>query len=418
MSLLDELADETRWLEFLSAKKEKRRLPEKELDVLAQYIQEKTWGPVVETIRNGGSFGLAEKKLLNKLGSDKKRVVYCYSDAETPVLKLLATLLYRYDHRQPEGCYSFRAGYGAHRAIHMLTRRDDPGAFWCYKSDIHDYFNCIPVPQLLPILGDVTGDDPQLYNFIAGLLTQAHVLWKGKPVAEQRGVMAGIPVAPFLANLYLRELDAYFTERKILYARYSDDLMFFAPTEEELLDHKDVIHEILTRHGLRVNPRKEKTYRPGESREFLGVSWDHENIDLSAATREKLKGKIRRKAHALVRWQQKKSLPPEKAIAVMIRTFNRKFFEGGDPDELTWSRWFFPLLTTDKGLREMDQYLQQYLRYFETGRHCKKNYAIRYGTLKELGYRSLVHEWHRFKEGGIEEFLHAPSSSVISSSCS
>ena len=63
--------------------------------------------------------------------------------------------------------------------------------------------------------------------------------------------------------------------------------------------------------------------------------------------------------------------------------------------DFTWSRWFFPNLTVDTGLRTIDAYLQEYIRYTVTGRHYKGNYRIRYDTLKKWGYRSLVHEYYK-----------------------
>jgi hypothetical protein len=36
--------------------------------------------------------------------------------------------------------------------------------------------------------------------------------------------------------------------------------------------------------------------------------------------------------------------------------------------------------------------------YLSTGRHCKKNYNVRYETLKKFGYRSLVNEYYKYKE--------------------
>ena len=79
----------------------------------------------------------------------------------------------------------------------------------------------------------------------------------------------------------------------------------------------------------------------------------------------------------------------------LIRIFNDKFFESGDPRALTWSRWFFPVINRTDGLREIDNYLQQYIRYLGTGRHTKANYRVRYADLKALGYRSLAHEYYR-----------------------
>ena len=52
------------------------------------------------------------------------------------------------------------------------------------------------------------------------------------------------------------------------------------------------------------------------------------------------------------------------------------------------------LLTETDGLRRIDRYFQEQLRFLATGRHNKKNFSVRYGTLKSLGYRSLVHEFY------------------------
>ena len=60
------------------------------------------------------------------------------------------------------------------------------------------------------------------------------------------------------------------------------------------------------------------------------------------------------------------------------------------------------MVTTSNGLKIIDNYLVQYLRFLSSGRHCKQNYNIRYDYLKNLGYKSLVNEYYKFKEGEIE----------------
>lgn len=71
-------------------------------------------------------------------------------------------------------------------------------------------------------------------------------------------------------------------------------------------------------------------------------------------------------------------------------------------DAFTWSRWFFPLLTTDRGLKEVDAYMQEYIRYAVTGQHNRKNYRISYEQLRQWGYVSLVHEYYRHKKEAIK----------------
>ena len=84
----------------------------------------------------------------------------------------------------------------------------------------------------------------------------------------------------------------------------------------------------------------------------------------------------------------------------MITYFNRKFFDSDPESEgrtLTWARWYFPVITTTDGLREIDHYLQQCIRVVRTGKHNSATARIPYEDLKALGYRSLVHEYYSFK---------------------
>ena len=265
---------------------------------------------------------------------------------------------------------------------------------WAYKLDIHNYFNSISITQLLPILSEVLADDPPLYAFFERMLTDDRALSDGEIIREARGVMAGTPTSPFLANIYLREVDLHFADAGVLYARYSDDIILFAPDRQTLDRYIDELNAFLEKYRLEVNPDKMRIYRPDEAFDFLGFKCKGHHIDISDATQQKMKDKIRRKARALQRWRSKNDVDDEKAMKALIHYFNKKFFESDDPSALTWARWFFPIINQTEGLKEIDRYLQSNLRYVATGKHNKANYRIRYDLLKKLGYRSLVHEFY------------------------
>ena len=103
---------------------------------------------------------------------------------------------------------------------------------------------------------------------------------------------------------------------------------------------------------------------------------------------------MRRKARALARWHQRKDLDGTKAAAAFIRIFNHKLLEVNDDSDLTWSLWFFPVITTPKSLHVIDLYAQELLRYLISGKHTKARYNVRYEDLKALGYKSLVNEYY------------------------
>lgn len=395
-SILFQLDDQVVWETFLAHRLMKGRFTWSLFSDADDYVEHERYLPIANAFIRGEGPGIPERKRINKTGTGKKRTVYCFTPEETRVLKLIAFLLYRYDDCFSPNCYAFRRGIKATDAIFHLRKTLRGRKMWAYKLDIHDYFNSISVPILLPILKDLLSDDPPLYAFFERMLTDGRALADGQIVLENRGVMAGTPTSPFLADVYLMEIDRYFFEAGVVYARYSDDIILFAQDRKALESYKSVLLGFLEKYGLTVNPEKERIYTPDEPFEFLGFRCQGEAIDISRAVRIKMKGKIRRAARSLQRWRVAKGLSPEQAMKGLIRKFNAKLFEGEDPDSLSWSRWFFPVINRTEGLQEIDRYLQQYLRYLSSGRHTKINYRVRYEDLKALGYRSLVHEFYRY----------------------
>ncbi|MBP5218223.1 MAG: group II intron reverse transcriptase domain-containing protein [Bacteroidales bacterium] len=396
-SIIFQLDDQAVWEEFLAHRLVKGRFNWPMFSDADDWVGNERYITAVRAIIGGEGPGIPEKKQINKMGTGKKRTIYCFPPDETRVLKLMAFLLYRYDDRFSPNCYSFRRGIKASDAVFRLRKELRGKKMWAYKLDIHDYFNSIPIPRLLPILKDMLADDPPLYAFFERMLTDGRALADGKIIQENRGVMAGTPTSPFLADVYLMEVDRHFADAGVVYARYSDDIILFAPDKEELEAHKAVLLGYLKEYGLEVNPDKERIYPPDKPFEFLGFRCQGEAIDISEAVRSKMKGKIRRAARSLRRWSSINGIDAVKAAGALIRKFNAKLFEGEDPDSLSWSRWFFPVINRTEGLREIDRYLQQYIRFLSTGKHNKANYRLRYKDMKSLGYRSLVHEYYLYK---------------------
>ena len=397
-SIIDQLGSQEAWEAFLAYRLQKGRFNWHEFDEADTYVAEARYLPLAKKIAQGERLGFPEKLLVNKMGSGKKRVVYRYDEDSMRMLKLLAYLLYRYDDRFAPNCYAFRRGLDAHDALRRVNRSLHGQPMWAYKLDIHNYFNSIPIPKLLPMLRELLADDPCSYAFFERMLTERHVVYRGKVLEEDHGIMAGTPTAPFLANVYLSAVDHHFAEAGVRYARYSDDIILFAPDLETLEQHKAVLLGFLNQLELEVNHDKERLFTPEEPFEFLGFRCHGHDIDIADASLQKMKGKIRRQARALMRWRTRKGLSAEDAMKALIRYFNHKLFESDDPETLTWSRWFFPMLTRTEGMNEIDRFLQQHLRYLATGKHNKANYRTSYEQLKALGYKSLVHEYWEFKK--------------------
>ena len=397
-SLLDRLASRETWGRFY-AYKTSLVCPKPFAAELRGFIDAEAYLPVCAAIRAGEPFPLPAKKVLSKLSTGRKRTVYIYPEPENTVLKCLTWLLLReYDSLFSPGLYSFRPGRTAKDAVRALRSLPGLEGMYAYRADIHDYFNSIPVPLLLPRLEAALGEDRDLLTFLRALLEEPCVLDRGEPKQERKGIMAGTPLSAFHANLFLTELDRHFEALAVPYIRYSDDILLFTPDRERAEAHAAYIRGFLEERGLELNPEKEALTGPGEGWTCLGFFCKGDTVDIAPVTVEKLKGKMRRKTRALLRWADRSGAEGERAAAAFIRVFNRKLLESPEGSELSWSHWFFSVINTPESLREIDRYAQDCLRRLVSGKNTKARYNVRYGDLKKLGYRSLVNAYYSFSD--------------------
>ncbi len=397
--IFDELYQASVWEEYLRYKTENRHLTRSGEKDLTRYISGREYLPVLVRLNAGESFSYPEKKMIRKVHTAKKRVVYTYSREENYVLKLLTyQLLRKYDGIFSADLYSFRVNSGIHKAMDRILKTPGIRNMYTYKADISNYFNSIDVDIMCADLDALLTDDPKTVSILKALLKDPYVLEKGNVIREEKGVMAGTPPAVFLANVYLSGMDRYFEEQGILYARYSDDIIIFAETEEKCRAGEEKIRLFLQERKLSINPEKEVRTKPGEAWTFLGIQYRGGEIDVSPVAKDKLKAKIRRKARGLRRWQARKGAADMQTVRAFIRSMNRKFFDYSDQHELTWTRWYFPLINTDRTLKEIDHYMQDWVRYLGTGSHADKRYRMRYEEICEQGFVSLVNAWYRYRE--------------------
>ena len=405
-TIMEAAGNEENWQAFLEYKLEKQHLNREEEQQIREFIERKAYLPLCALWEEQAyPANYPKKRIVNKQGSQKKRIVYTFADDEGIFLKFIAFHLFRYDEIFCDNCYAFRREFGVWDAMRRIRSMPSLQNKYCLKVDIRNYFNSIDIDLLLDKLLFLKEKDLPLYSLFSRILRENHVEENGNIIVEQHGAMAGTPISPFFANIYLKDVDEYFKNNNIPYFRYSDDIILFADNMDELIQLQNQLYAQLSALKLTINQEKQHISKPGEVWEFLGFCYRNGEIDLSDSTIRKMKAKIKRKADALRRWQRQKGLSSEKAAIGFIRAMNHKFYGSNsnasdcldaplEHNDFTWSRWFFPNLTTDAGLRIIDDYLQEYIRYTVTGRHYKGNYRIRYETLKEWGYRSLVHEYY------------------------
>ena len=273
MKIIDSITDKNEWLMYLQHKIDGENIRREERKKLERYIKEEKYTYLKDKITEGEFFSaLPVKKMVNKEGSKKSRVVYSFEDEISIPLKFIAFKLHKYDNRLSDNCYSFRQGYGVKNAINKIKRNNKIKSMFCYKIDISNYFNSIDPDTLLDRISFLKEEDEEIYRLFRSMLLNNNVVVNGSIISENHGAMAGIPVSPFFANFYLAESDRKFQDA--LYFRYSDDIIIFAESEEELDKYRKILSEVIYESKLKFNYDKEIIANPLDKWEFLGFSYD------------------------------------------------------------------------------------------------------------------------------------------------
>lgn len=391
-----DILNEAKWNEFLEYRTSKDFISKKEKEEFEEFINNKKYMTICSQIAKGTySFSIPKKHIISKGHSQKKRVVYNFNADEMLVLKYISYLLYDYDYLFSPNLYSFRNNSSVKNAIRNISNIKNLSNMHGYKVDISNYFNSIDVDILLNnLMKDIK--DPLLYSVVESIISNDAVEFHGEIIYEKKGAMAGIPISAFLANYYIKEIDEYFWNKKVVYSRYADDIILFCNNKEELETYQKELISMIYKYNLSVNRDKEYFFEPNDRWEFLGFAFHDGDIDLSYNTIRKIKAKIRRSARGIRRWMLKKNSTPQIALKAMNRKYNNKFFGKQEKEELSWKYWFFPTITTTESLKIIDNYMQEEERYIVTGKHNKRNYKIvPYSLLKECNYRSLVYEYYK-----------------------
>ena len=392
----EDLVSISKWNEFLDYKLSKDFVSKSEKNSLFDFITNKHYLPICQKIVSGNyEFSIPKKHLISKGHSGKKRVVYTFSDYEMIILKYISYLLYDYDSLFSPNLYSYRKSSGVKEAIRNISTIKNLNNMYGYKVDIKNYFNSINSKILLDNLKDDISD-VDLYNLIHHLLSNDNAIYNDEIIIEKKGAMAGVPISAFLANYYIKEIDEYFWNKKLVYLRYADDIIIFCNTKDELIENQQILLKLIKKYNLDINVDKEYFFEPQDEWEFLGFSFCGKKIDISKNSLRKIKAKIRRSARGIRRWMIKKDADYKVALKAMNRKYNRKFYGKQNKEELSWKYWFLPTINTSKRLKIVDNYMQENLRYIATGKHNKRNYNVApYELLKECNYKPLVSEYYK-----------------------
>jgi RNA-directed DNA polymerase len=358
---------------------------------------------LIEALRRGTYRPRPPRRLRINKATGRGKTLYILEPLDELLMRVLNGILQApVEPLLAAGCHSFRRGRGAKSAFAGLVGSGDAASLWTAHLDISDFFNSIDTADLVRRLPAEVGDDPLVPTGVRAYLGVMDVVDNGAPVHDSsHGVMAGTPLAPLLTNLYLRDVDDELDGMGVRWARYSDDVIVLGE-RDEVAEAEQAFRTRIAERGLTINESKTRRTAPGEPWDFLGLSYDHDSITLSANTRRKFSGRVRRRAHNLDRHRAAGNAGPADVCRLFARTLNRKLYGAGAAD-FSWAAWFFPVLTTTRHLRELDQLAQAQIRFAATGsRRARAHRAIPYEMLRDAGYIPLVTAYHASRAGRID----------------
>jgi hypothetical protein len=137
-------------------------------------------------------------------------------------------------------------------------------------------------------------NDVELYNFFKSLLLDPYAIYKGEKIQEEKGILPGVPVSAFFANLYLSELDHFVLEnlKPSGYCRYMDDFILFSNSKIDLKKMLNSIESFCLNNLLLTL----KPYILGKCKDgiaFLGYKISSKNADLLQKSKKRKKQKLK-----------------------------------------------------------------------------------------------------------------------------
>ena len=117
-------------------------------------------------------FSIPIRRMIPKNNSNKKRIIYRFSEDETALMRLMAYALQGMDDLFSNGLFSFRRGVSA--KDYFRIRKANPLIKDCYaiKADIKSYGNSLNIEILTGKIRSIFENDPAVRDFFTWLLNR------------------------------------------------------------------------------------------------------------------------------------------------------------------------------------------------------------------------------------------------------
>ncbi len=170
-------------------------------------------------------------------------------------------------------------------AVYAIKDWAKKGYRHAVDADIDDYFDNIDHPLLLQKLTKLISDKNLIRLFEKWIKVE---VYDGQRIwVMEKGIPQGSVVSPYLANLFLDELDETLMAFGLKLVRYADDFLILCKTSKEAEDAIEITDMLLEDMHLDLNPLKTKIVSFDKGFKFLGAIFLSDGVFLPYPEKKK-----------------------------------------------------------------------------------------------------------------------------------
>lgn len=363
--------------------------------------------------------------LIPKEKKGEYRKVYVNTVFDRLILTIINAVYCKlYGDRINPKCVSYQKGLGVKKIIRNIINEIQNSnkrnqKLLGYKVDISKYFDNVNRETMNSVLESVSTNsalDKVLYDYYNDDIIMDE---NGCLIEKYKSLCQGCAPSAFFANLVLKNIDEELGKMCEVYYRYSDDLLIIGSNPNAALEK---LADLLEEKGLKINPNKVEPLYNDSWFTFLGCKIKDNMVSLGEKS---LNNFIREIDFRLPKQKECRNGCSEKELKKVIRSINRYLYTAfiQNSSQFGWGEYFFGIVTCEKDIEALDQWLKDKLRAYVTGKNkgwqigglgsvntekdftiirgkgSSVNYNLKKteGMLERCGYVSMHHLYKVFK---------------------
>ena len=235
------------------------------------------------------TYSVQPVRLIHVFKDEKEREISLYTIRDKVVQVSIANELGKIFSPKFSKCsYAYQSDKSAILAVETIERYVGlHPEVWVAKLDIDAFFDHVVLEQLERKLSAVIKEQDVL-DLIMSQLRAPSLSKDGKLEEKMVGIYQGSSLSPLLSNIYMTEFDHIMENETDFYVRYSDDILFFARSSEEVQSIIAKVAVLLEKLGLNIQESKTHIGRLRDGINFLGYDFDHRGKAVPGKARKKL----------------------------------------------------------------------------------------------------------------------------------